>query len=192
VLVNTATNTATRAFISGAFLDALEAAVDTDAALRHVDALRREIAGASVFSIQQNVTTAADPADEIRLRRFYSSEAGHYPVDGTKRKTRTSWTACLFAHGRTFVGEGAAVLEQHFDDYERMRAWGLQSVVNVPLLRGRLCYATFNVFGTRPRWQPDEVLSLRLLALAAARWVPAAPALDYRFSGTPLDTSLEV
>jgi len=51
----------------------------------------------------------------------------------------------------------------------------------VPLLRDNLCYATFNVFGTRGRWQPHEVLGIRLLALATARWVAPAPDLMYRF-----------
>jgi hypothetical protein len=172
-------------------LDALAEARDADAALRQIDIYRRRMAGDSIFSIQQNVTTERDPLDEIRLRRFYSSEAEHYPVNGAKRKTRGPWTECLFLQGRAFVGEGDEALARHFDDFEQMRAHGLQSVINVPLLQGHLCYATFNVFGTRPRWLPQEVLGIRLLALAAARWVPAAPGLVYRFTGAPLTSSME-
>jgi hypothetical protein len=173
------------------FLDVLAEIRSADAALRQVDAFRRQIAGDSVFSIQQNVTTAHDPADQIRLRRFYSSEARQYPVNGTKHKTLTSWTECLFLRGRVFVGEGAEALERHFDDYEQMRPWGLQSVVNVPLMQGNVCYATFNVFGTRARWLPQEVLGIRLLALASARWVPAAPGLAYRFTRAPFTAPME-
>jgi len=58
------------------------------------------------------------------------------------------------------------------------------AVVNVPMLLGQRTYATFNVFGTRGRWQPEEVLGLRLLALAAARWVSPSPELDYAFDVT--------
>ena len=173
------------------FLDVLARARSAEDGLRQVDAYRRQLAPDSVFSIQQNVTTAADPADEIRLRRFYSSVADHYPVDGTKRKTLTPWTECLFLRGQVFVGEGAEALESNFDDYGQMRRWGLQSVVNVPLMQGSTCYATFNVFGTRPAWAAPDVLGIRLLALAAARWVPAAPGLAYRFSGAPSFQSLE-
>jgi len=162
------------------------------AALHQVDLCRREIAGDSIFSIQQNVTTAHDPVDEIRLRRFYSSEAERYPVNGGKRKTLTPWTECLFRHGRVFVGEGEEVLARNFDDFEQMRPAGLRSVVNVPLLQGDLCYATFNVFGTRPRWLPEEILGIRLLALAAARWVPAAPGLAYRFTAVSATSSSTV
>jgi hypothetical protein len=177
--------------LAAGLLDVLDEARSASAALRQVDLYRGRIAGDSIFSIQQNVTTQSDPVDEIRLRRFYSSEAQHYPVDGVKRKTPGPWTECLFLQGRVFVGEGEEALARHFDDFEQMRVHGLQSVINVPLLQGDLCYATFNVFGTRPRWLPEEVLGIRLLALAAARWVPAAPGLAYRFRGARLSSPME-
>ena len=172
-------------------LDALAAEHSADAALQRIDEMRRRIAGSGVFSIQQNVTTAQAPPNEIRLRRFYTSEGRHYPVNATKRKTLTPWTECVFMRGQVFIGEGADVLASHFDDYSQMRPWKLQSVVNVPLMRSDICYATFNVFGTRPRWQPDEILSIRVLALAAARWVPATPDLSYRFTGVSHADSME-
>ena len=173
------------------YLDLLSGVCSAGAGLRQVDEVRRRIAPGSVFSIQQNVTTAQDPADEILLRRFWSSVEQHYPVNGTKRKALTAWTRCLFVQGLPFIAEGGAELARHFDDYEQMRRWGLQSVVNVPLLRGNTCYATFNVFGTRAQWLPHEILGIRLLALAAARWVPQAPGLAYRFTGVPLTASME-
>ena len=83
--------------------------------------------------------------------------------------------------GQPFVAEGADALACAFDDYEQMKPLGIDTVVNVPLLRDNLCYATFNVFGTRGRWLPHEVLGIRLLALAAMRWVAPTPDLMYRF-----------
>ncbi len=175
---------------SAEHLDAIAQAVDRQDALRRVDAIRLRIAPGSAFSIQQNVTTDADPAGEIRLRRFFSSEA-RYPVNGTKLKTSTPWTERIFLRGLPFVGEGAEVLALHFDDFAQMRSMGLASVVNVPLLRERTCYATFNVFGTRARWTQQEVLGIQLLALAAARWVPLASGLHYRLAGAAFTASLE-
>lgn len=150
-----------------------------------LDGLRRRIAPQSIFSIQQNVTTALDAEGQVLLRRFHSSEAESFPVNGTKRKTLTPWAECLFVEGRVFVGEGESVLAQHFDDFEQMRAHRLRSVVNVPLMQGTLCYATFNVFGTRDRWLPEEIFGIRLLGLAATRWVPVASGLAYRFNRSP-------
>ena len=163
-------------------LDELAEARDADDALRRIDHCRARIVSASMFSIQQNVTTQRDAPGQVLLRRLYSSAPSSYPVQGAKRKTLTPWTEHLFVHGRVFVGEGEQVLAQTFDDFEQMRAHGLRSVVNVPLMQGPLCYATFNVFGTRARWQPEEVLGVRLLALAAAQWVPRTPGLAYDFS----------
>jgi hypothetical protein len=171
--------------ITAAFLDSLAEAPSASHALQCIDLCRLRIASGSIFSIQQNVTTGSDAAGEILLRRFYSSEAATFPVNGTKRKTLTPWTAWLFARGRVFVGEGEPALAQNFDDFEQMRAHRLRSVINVPLMQGPLCYATFNVFGTRERWLPQEVLGIRLLALAAARWVPSMPGLSYNLSSEP-------
>jgi hypothetical protein len=160
-------------------LDAIAEAPGAEAALVQIDAYRRLLAGPGIFSIQLNVTTRDDPSNEIRLQRLYSSAGGEFPVQGRKRKTLTPWTETLFVRGEVFVAEGSAALEQTFDDYAQMRPLGLNAAVNVPLLKGRQCYATFNVFGTRGHWQPAEVLALRLLALATARWVSPAPDLAY-------------
>lgn len=168
--------------ITADFLDALAEARTTEEALRKVDHRRSLIAPQSIFSIQLNVTTARDAVGEILLRRFYSSEGASFPVNGAKRKSLTAWTECLFVQGRVFVGEGEHVLARHFDDFDQLRAHGLRSVVNVPLLQGDLCYATFNVFGTDRRWSPQQVLGIRLLALAVARWVPPVPGLSYRLA----------
>lgn len=162
-------------------LDAVTHADAADIAFGRIDVLRRVVAGDGIFSINLNVTTARDPRNEVRLQRLYSSVGDAFPVRGGKRKTLTAWTETLFVHGRPFVGEGTDALARAFDDYEQMRVFGLASVLNVPLMQGPLCYATFNVFGTRPHWQPHEVLGLRLLALAAARWVAPVPGLAYGF-----------
>ena len=172
-------------------LDVLDAACSAEAALHQIDLFRRVIAGDGIFSIQQNVTTERDPRDQVLLRRFHSSQADRFPVQGAKRKTLTPWTERLFVAGRVFVGEGVDVLARTFDDFEQMRPYALQSVVNVPLLQGRFCYATFNVFGTRSQWLPHEILGIRMLAMAAARWVPPAPGLFYSFTGPSFACPLE-
>jgi hypothetical protein len=162
-------------------LDALNTARSAESAFRQIDAFRQVLAGPGIFSINLNVTTRDDPRNEIQLKRLFSSIGGTFPVEGGKRKLRTVWTETLFLRGQVFVAEGADVLERTFDDYALMRPLGLATAVNVPLMQANRCYATFNVFGMRQRWQPEELVGLRLLALAAARWVEPARALDYAF-----------
>lgn len=166
-------------------LDALADTRSAEAAFRQIDAYRRLLAGPGIFSINLNRTTRADARNEIQLQRLYSSLGDTFPVEGRKRKTRTPWTETLFLHGQVFVAEGADVLERTFDDYALMRPLGLNIAVNVPLLQANRCFATFNVFGTRGRWLPEELVGLRLLAMATARWVAPAPDLDYAFDGAP-------
>ncbi len=174
-----------------AALDALDEAGSAEVALGHIALRARLLAGAAIVSVQQNVTTARDPGEQILLRRFYSSAAETYPVSGTKRKLLTPWTERIFLDGRAVVGEGSAALERCFDDHAQMSSLGLRSFINVPLMRGEVCYATFNVFAARPGWQPGEVLAIRLLALAAARWVPCAAGLSYRLKGRSISRSME-
>lgn len=165
------------------WLDVLGQARDTPAAMAQIDQIRQVIAGPGIFSIQLNVTTARDPHNELRLQRFYASPtaARRWPVNGTKRKTFTPWTETLFVRGQPFVAEGEEAMACAFDDYDQMKALGINAVVNVPLLQNNLCYATFNVFGMHGAWSPYQVLCLRLLALSAARWVPHPPDLAYSF-----------
>jgi hypothetical protein len=170
---------------AGNLLTLLAEAGSTDEALRQIDLMRRVVAGPGVFSVNLNVTTAQDATNEIKLRRLYSSDADQWPVTGTKRKTPSEWTETIFVKGQISVSEGAHALERSFDDHVRMRERGLNSAINVPLMKDGLCYATFNVFGKRAHWFPHEIEGVRLLALAASRWIPCAPDLAYS-----LDSSL--
>lgn len=165
------------------WLDVLGQARDAQAAMEQIDQIRQAIAGPGLFSIQLNVTTARDPHNELRLQRFYASPtaAARWPVNGTKRKTFTPWTETLFVHGLPFVAAGEEAMSRAFDDYDQMKTLGINAVVNIPLLQKNLCYATFNVFGMNGTWSAYQVLCLRLLALASARWVPSSPDLMYGF-----------
>lgn len=162
-------------------LDALSEAPDPSSALRRIETLCRIVAGPGIFSIQMNVTTAADPANEVLLHRFYSSNEAEWPVAGRKRKTHTRWTDTLFVRGEVCISEGAEALAHAFDDYEQMRPLGLNAAINVPIMTAKTCYATFNVFGTTSMWQPHQILGVRMLALAASRWLTPSQNLFYSF-----------
>lgn len=159
--------------------DELSEARDLDSAMRQIDAFRRLLVGPGVFSINLNVTTANDPPNEVQLQRLYSSNSGEFPVSGRKRKLLTQWTRTLFGEGRVVIAEGGQQLAELFDDYDRMAPLGLNAAINVPIFQINQCIATFNVFGMRGRWHEHEVLAVRMLASLAARWVVAAPDLQY-------------
>jgi GAF domain-containing protein len=145
----------------------LPRAASMDAALGLLEKARAIALGEGMLTVNRDVTTAQDPAGEIRLRRIWSSRPDAYPVGGGKTKTQTPWSRQLLQRGEVFVGEGDAALAQVFDDHARIASLGLHCVVNVPLLSGGRCAATFNVLGTRAQWQAREIAAIELLALLA-------------------------
>lgn len=151
--------------------DALPQAVALDAVLRHIETARQDLLGPGLLTVNLNATAPDDPPDEVQLQRLWSSDPQAYPLAGRKRKTLTPWTRQLLLRAEVFVGEGEAALAEVFDDHALIAALGLRAVVNVPLLEDGRCVATFNVLGTRPRWEPREIAFVRLLALLATPWV---------------------
>ena len=70
-----------------------------------------------------------------------------------------------------------------FDEHKSIAELGLHAVVNVPLLQGERCVATFNVLGTRLEGQAHEVAAIRQLAQRATPWVLQARAAQAASAG---------
>jgi GAF domain-containing protein len=153
----------------------LPRAADLDAALGLIESVRRAQLGDGLLTVNVDAAPDSPPhGDTIELQRLWTSNPGVYPVGGRKRKTMTPWTRQLLRGGELFVGEGDAVLREVFDDHERIASLGLHAVLNVPLLDGGRCFATFNVLGGRPQWLPEERMLVQLLAVLATPWVRRA------------------
>ncbi len=155
-----------------ALFDELPRAADFSAALQTIERARQELLGDGLLTVNHVLWPApADAAEVIDLQRIWSSRPAEYPVAGRKRKTLTPWTRQLLLSGEIFLGEGQAALEQVFDDNRLILSMGLQSVMNVPLVRSGTCFATFNVLGTRAQWSALEKQQIELLAALALPWV---------------------
>lgn len=142
-----------------------------DAALRILEQVRQSLLGDGLLTVNLNATPDRADDEVVELQRLWSSNPAVYPVAGRKRKPMTPWARQLLRRGEVFVGEGDAALAAVFDDHAQIASLGLRAVINVPLLAGRRCVATFNVLGSRPQWQPHEVMLARLLAVLATPWV---------------------
>ena len=163
----------------------LPRASSLDAALRIIEQVRQLQLGDGLLTINVDATpetafdmppgSAGSASDEVvELQRLWSSNPAAYPVGGRKRKPMTPWARQLLRRAELFIGEGDARLAAVFDDHARIASLGLHAVINVPLLAGGRCVATFNVLGSRAAWQLHEILLVRLLAVLAAPWVLAA------------------
>jgi hypothetical protein len=151
--------------------DALGAATTCDDALMAIHRALVTVVGHNLLTVNIDATQPDDPPDEVQLQRLWTSDPCAYPVGGRKRKTFTPWTRKLLQRAEVFIGEGDAELAVVFEEHKSIAELGLHSVVNVPLLHGARCVATFNVLGTRSQWFAHEVAAIRLLALLAAPWI---------------------
>ena len=156
--------------------DALCTAASCDDALKAIHVALVTVVGHNLLTVNVDATQPGDPPDEVQLQRLWTSDPVAYPVGGRKRKTLTPWTRQLLQRAEVFVGEGDAALAAVFEEQKIIAELGLHSVVNVPLLQGGRCVATFNVLGIRPEWLAHEVATIRLLALLATPWVRRAQA----------------
>lgn len=159
------------AAVCTALCDDLPRAPNPDAALRILEQVRQSLLGNGLLTVNLNATPEHTGDEAVELQRLWSSNPVAYPVAGRKRKAMTPWARQLLRRGKVFVGEGDAALAAVFDDHAQIASLGLRAVVNVPLLAGGRCVATFNVLGSRPQWQPQEVMLARLLAVLATPWV---------------------
>jgi len=150
----------------------LPRAPDFAAALQTIERVRQDLLGDGLLTVNHvRWPTPADAPEAIDLQRIWSSRPAEYPVAGRKRKGLTPWTRQLLLSGEIFIGEGQPALQQEFADSPLILSMGLQSVMNVPLLRAGACFATFNVLGTRAQWTALEKQQIELLAALALPWV---------------------
>lgn len=146
----------------------LPRAARPETALTILEAVRQQLLGDGLLTVNLDATSADAEPGVIDLQRAWSSRPVQYPVAGRKRKTLTPWTRQLLQGAEVFVGEGDAALAAVFDDSGLIRSMGLHAVVNVPLVKpdGR-CFATFNVLGSNDVWTVQERLLIELLAVLA-------------------------
>ena len=159
-----------------ALCDDLPRACNPDAALCILEQVRQMLLGNGLLTVSLNATPERVGNEAVELQRLWSSRPEAYPVAGRKRKAMTPWARQLLRRCEVFVGEGDAILTEVFDDHALIASLGLHAVVNIPLLAGGRCVATFNVLGTRPQWKPQEIMLARLLAVLATPWVLQAAA----------------
>ena len=175
--------TALPAAVCDALDDALDAAATCDDALKAIHMALVSVVGHNLLTVNLDATQPDDPPDEVQLQRLWTSDPGAYPVGGRKRKTLTPWTRQLLQRAEVFIGEGDAALAVVFDEHKSIAELGMHAVVNVPLLQGERCVATFNVLGTRHEWRAHEVAVIRQLAQRATPWVLRARAAQATSGG---------
>lgn len=111
------------------------------------------------------------------LTRLYSSDPVAYPVGGSKKKAGTAWGKQVLHERRLYLGEGEEAIRQSFDDHTTIRALGLRSVINVPVVSRGMCLGTLNFLMTAETVPAHMVQWARIAALMATPgfMIPATP-----------------
>ena len=142
-----------------------------DGVMHAIDRARAAWVGAGLLTVNRKLEGPAAQREVWQLQRIWSSNRDVYPVGGCKFKPLTPWARRLFVDQQMFRTEGRAAMAQTFDDHMVMAGLGLQSAVNVPIVRDRICVATFNCMSVRPAWSARQLALVRTLALLASAWI---------------------
>ena len=101
------------------------------------------------------------------LVRLYSSNSEAYPPGGSKSKKGLPWGRHVLLERKIFVGEGEDAIRTSFDDHATIKALGLRSVINVPVVAQDQCLGTANFLMTDATVTPQRIAMARLAALLA-------------------------
>lgn len=126
--------------------------------------------------LQQTLCTVNryNPENET-LTRLYSSDPVAYPVGGSKDKAGTAWGRQVLHDKQLFIGEGEQAIRESFDDHHTIRALGLRSVINVPVVNNGVCLGTINLLMTADTIRPEMVQWARVAGLMATPGFLALP-----------------
>jgi hypothetical protein len=107
--------------------------------------------------------------ETVELERIYTSRPDVYPVGGRKCKRGLPWTDRVLTRGEVYIGTTAEDLQWAFDDYPKLAALGLGSVINTPVLVAGRCLGTMNLLHGPGWYRPgDERTTMTLASLVAA------------------------
>ena len=144
------------------------AAADPAAAFQAIDAHAHAALAHTLCTVNRY------DAQAMRVLRLYSSNPEAYPPGGSKDKSGTAWGRHVLLEQKLFIGEGEDAIREFFDDHDAIRRLGLRSVINVPVVYGRVCLGTVNFLMPRAAVSDADVQAAQLAGLLA---LPAFQAL---------------
>lgn len=109
-----------------------------------------------------------DPAHSV-TKRVYTSDAGNYPVGGTKPLERDAWYQRVVTQALPFVANTPEEWRPYYIDYEKVFSLGLRSAVNAPVRVGGAVVGSVNLLhADRPYAEEDAAVATTLAELLGA------------------------
>ena len=112
----------------------------------------------TTYSLKQNT-----------VRRVFTTDAVHYPVDAQKPLTESDWADLVITRGQIFVAAKREDYKAHYVDWEKLYALKLESAVNFPIVVAGETIGTVNLLEHEPDfYTPERVSAGRVLEPLAA------------------------
>lgn len=111
---------------------------------------------AAVAIGHQLFTVTAFDAATMEVERVYSSNPAAYPVGGRKPKRDTEFAQRVLVERQPLVCEGDEAITRVFDDHATIRALGLHSSINAPVIDGDRCVGVLNFLMVGRRVTPEQ------------------------------------
>lgn len=107
-------------------------------------------------------------ADRMEVERLYSTLPDVYPVSGRKPKKDTPWGQKVLIDRHINLGFGPEDIGWAFSDHETILGLGLQSVMNVPVVRAETVLGTINFLRKDEPFSNEEAATAQLMAALLA------------------------
>ena len=80
--------------------------------------------------------------------RIYSSTPEQFPVEGIKPLLNAPWAQYLITQKAPLLSDGEAAIIKNFSDHQKIIAFGIRRILNIPVLCTATCIGTVNCLYT--------------------------------------------
>jgi hypothetical protein len=80
--------------------------------------------------------------------RIYSSAPEQFPVEGIKPLLNAPWAQYLITQKVPLLSDDEAAIIKNFSDHQKITAFGIRRILNIPVLRTATCIGTVNCLYT--------------------------------------------
>lgn len=114
------------------------------------------------------VTVSQRDLSDGSFLRLYSSMPGAYAARGHKPANETDWSRHVIDARRTFVANDYPSMAAAMYDHEKIRALGMESIVNIPVVVGGEVIGTLNCLGPAGHFDAATVAACEAMRLPVA------------------------
>jgi transcriptional regulator with GAF, ATPase, and Fis domain len=102
--------------------------------------------------------------DGDQVERLHSNRPDEEPVGGRKPMGSTPWGELVLKRREPFLGTDMEAIRWAFSNHESIKAKGMGSVINIPIVYDAETIGTMNLLDAEHHYKPDDVSKVHCLA----------------------------